>query len=50
MTEVEIWRHQLSGDEFEQTLGDSEGQESLECSVYGIANIWTPLWQKVKRN
>ena len=25
------WHHQLSGYEFEQTLGDSEGQGSLIC-------------------
>ena len=25
------WHHQLNGPEFEQTLGDSEGQESLVC-------------------
>ena len=25
------WNHRLNGPEFEQTLGDSEGQESLEC-------------------
>ena len=25
------WYHQLLGHEFEQTLGDSEGQGSLEC-------------------
>ena len=25
------WRHQLSGHESEQTLGDSEGQGSLAC-------------------
>ena len=25
------WHHQLSGREFEQTLGDSEGQGSLAC-------------------
>ena len=33
MTEDEMvgWHHQLSGHEFEETLGDSEGQESLEC-------------------
>ena len=31
MTEDEMigWHHQLNGDEFEQTLGDSEGQGSL---------------------
>ena len=25
--------HQLNGHEFEQTLGDSKGQESLECYI-----------------
>ena len=25
------WHHQLSGHEFEQTLGDSEGQGNLLC-------------------
>ena len=25
------WHHQLDGHEFEQTLGDSEGQGSLMC-------------------
>ena len=25
------WYHQLNGHEFEQTLGDSEGEGSLEC-------------------
>ena len=27
------WHHQLSGHEFEQTPGDSEGQGSLVCSI-----------------
>ena len=33
MTEEEMtrWHLQLNGHEFEQTLGDSEGQGSLEC-------------------
>ena len=33
MTEDETvgWHHQLSGHMFEQTLGDSEGQEGLVC-------------------
>ena len=33
MTEEEMigWHHQLNGHEFEQTPGDGEGQESLEC-------------------
>ena len=25
------WHHQLNGHEFEQTLGDSEGQGNLAC-------------------
>ena len=32
------WHHQLNGLEFEQTLGDSEGQRSLSyacCSPWG---------------
>ena len=33
VTEVEMvgWHHWLNGHEFEQTLGDSEGQGSLAC-------------------
>ena len=33
MTEDELigWHHQLNGHEFEQALGNSEGQESLAC-------------------
>ena len=35
MTEDEMagWHHGLKGDEFEQTLGDSEGQGSLAFMV-----------------
>ena len=29
--EVVGWHHRLNGREFEQTLGDSEGQGSLVC-------------------
>ena len=29
--EMAGWHHRLSGHEFEQTLGDGEGQESLAC-------------------
>ena len=29
--EVIRWYHQLAGHEFEQTLGDSEGQKCLAC-------------------
>jgi len=33
VTEDEMvgWHHQINGREFEQTLGDSEGQGSLAC-------------------
>ena len=33
MTEDEMvgWRHRLNGHEFEQILGDGEGQECLAC-------------------
>ena len=33
MTKDEMvgWHHQLNGQEFEQTLGDGEGQGSLAC-------------------
>ena len=34
--EIVGWHHQLSGHEFEQTLGDNEGQGSLVgCSLWG---------------
>ena len=35
LTEDEMigWHHWLSGHEFEQSLGDSEGQRSLECCL-----------------
>ena len=38
MTEEEIvgWHHRLNGHEFEQALGDGEGQGSLACcSLWG---------------
>ena len=41
------WHHSLNGHEFEQTLGDSEGQRSLVCwSPWS----WTPTpksWTRV---
>ena len=51
MTEDEMvgWHHWLNGHEFEQTLGDSKGQESLACfSPWGCKswirlNNWTEL-------
>ena len=44
VTEDEMVRehHWINGQEFEQTLGDSEGQESLVCCMHGITE-WTQL-------
>ena len=34
------WHHGLNGHEFEQTLGDSEGQGSLaSCSSWGLKEL-----------
>ena len=36
------WHHRLNGHEFEQTLGDSEGQGSLACcSPWGCKELDT---------
>ena len=37
-TEEEMvgWHHQLNGYEFEQALGDGEGQGSLVCCGHGV--------------
>ena len=45
MTEDKVvgWYHRLNGYEFEQTLGDDEGQRSLMAAVHGVANSWTQL-------
>ena len=37
---IEKWHRQLNGHEFEQTLGDSEGQGSLACfSPWGCKEL-----------
>ena len=39
------WHHWLNGHEFEQTLGDSEGQGSLACcSPWGHSQTWLSNW------
>ena len=46
VTEDEMvgWHHQLSGHEFEQTLGDNEGQGSLACcSPWGRKQLDTTV-------
>ena len=43
--EIAGWHHRLSGREFEQTPGDSEGQGSLECySPWGPKEVNTTEW------
>ena len=37
------WHHQLNGHEFEQTLGDSEGQGSWHAEVHGVIKSQTGL-------
>ena len=37
------WHHQLNGHEFEQTLGDGEGQEAWHAAVHGVAKSRTQL-------
>ena len=37
------WHHRLSGHEFEQTPGESEGQEAWHAAVPGVTKSWTRL-------
>ena len=39
--EMVWWRHRLKGHEFEQTPGESEGQESLACCSSWVAELDT---------
>ena len=51
MTEDEMagWHHQLNGREFEQALGDGEGQGSLVCcSPWGCKELDTT--ERLKTN
>ena len=45
MTEDEMvgWHHQLNRHEFEQILGDGEGQGSLVCCSPWVTKSWTQL-------
>ena len=47
--EMVRWYHQLNGHEFEQTLGDSEGQVSLVCFVGSqrIRHDSATQWQQI---
>ena len=33
------WHHRLDGHEFEQALGDSEGQGSLAAPAHGLQRV-----------
>ena len=35
------WHHRLNGHEFEQALGDGEGQETPACSLWGCKELDT---------
>ena len=53
MTEDETvgWHHRLNGHEFEQALGDGEGQGSLECySPWGHKELDTTEQLNNKNN
>ena len=45
MTEDKMvgWHHRLSGHEFEQTLGDGEGQGGRRAAVFGVTKSQTQL-------
>ena len=50
MTEDEMagWHHRLNGHEFEQALGDGEGQGSLRAAVHGVTESDTT--ERLKNN
>ena len=41
--EMAGWLHRLNGHEFEQTLGNGEGQGAWHAAVYGVAKSWAQL-------
>ena len=45
MTKDEMvgWHRRLNGHEFEQSLGDSEGQGAWHAAIHGVAQSWTRL-------
>ena len=53
MTQDEMigWHHQLSGHEFEQVLGDGEGQGNLGCcSLWGRKELDRTVVQLLNNN
>ena len=51
MTEDEMagWHHQLDGHEFEQALGDGDGQEAWRAAVHGVtkSRTWLSYWTEL---
>ena len=43
--EIVVWHHQLNGNEFEQTLGDGEGQGNLVC-----CSLWSDTNERLNNN
>ena len=50
--EMAGWHHQFNGHVFEQTPGDSGGQEVLWAAIHGVAKSWTWLsnWTTTVKN
>ena len=44
------WHHRLNGHEFEQTLGDGEGQGSLACCKSQDRKVLDTTWQLNNNN
>ena len=52
MTEDEMvgWHHQVNGHEFEQALGNGEGQEAWRAAVRGVTKSWTWLSDRTTKS
>ena len=48
--EMAGWHHWFNGHEFEQTQGDSEGQEAFYAAAQGIAKSQTQLSDQTTKN
>ena len=44
------WHHRFNGLEFEQTLGDGEGQETWGAAVHVVTKSWTQLGNQTTTN
>ena len=50
--EMAWWHHWLNGREFEQALGDGDGQGGLACWIHGVAKsrTWLSDWTELNWN